>query len=499
MDNQAGLRAQAETGQPASAAGKAWLTFAVVAIGSFLGPLSGSIAIVALPTIAPAYGIDLQSVKWIIIIYLVIMNALLPITGKLGQRLGATYVYLAGFLVFGLGSITCALAPASSIMWLVGARAIQAVGASMIYGISPALITRCVPSHRRSLAFGILGSVVAVGLIVAQPLGVVLCDELSWPWVFWVQVPIALAGAGFGWWLLPKDPPVRGEHLPWANTAAWGGIIAGLTLLGEALSKGLWIEYLPLTVAATMLMVLAFILAELRLGRLFDYSLLRYPAFSQGAFAVMVAYSIMYVMILLTPFYFDDYLQLSTLHKALLFGISPLITVFAGPASGYLADRIGFRAPILTGLGLLVLGYGWMAYSVQTHQLALLGVCLGIAGLGSGLFSGPNYAAMMGCVASHQRNVASSIVSLVRNVSFLLGTSLSAILFNALVWHAGGHAMMLAARSDELAHVVPVEVFTYCFSGALYASAALATIGLLASLRYPNRVHGADSQQPAGA
>ncbi len=99
---------------------------------------------------------------------------------------------------------------------------------------------------------------------------------------------------------------------------------------------------------------------------------------------------------------------------------------------------------------------------------------------------------MMGCVAVAQRNIASSQVSLLRNISFLLGTSLSAILFNLLLWRYGGYDMMLAARTDELVNVVPPNVFYTVFATALFISAGIAAIGMFASLRYPNRVesHG---------
>ena len=476
---------------------RSWLTFATVAIGSFLGPLSGSIVIVALPSISPAFGVDLQSVKWILIVYLVVTTALLPISGRLGQWLGATHVYLAGFVIFALGSTACGLVPGTSIFWLIGARVLQAVGAAMIFGISPALITRCVPAKRRSLAFGILGSVVATALIIAQPLGVVLCDKLSWHWVFFAQVPVALSAALLGWWLLPKDPPSQRIALPWASVSAWFLVVAGIALIGEALSKGLWLQYLPLTAAATVLAAGAFGLSEWKLARLFDYSLFRYPAFAQGAFAGTVAYAIMFIMILLLPFYFEDYLHLDTLHKAILFGISPLTTVFAGPAAGHLADRIGFRIPIIGGLCMMTAGYAILAYSVQVHQPLVLGLGLSVLGLGSGLFSGPNYSAMMGSVSTTQRNIASSFVSLVRNISFLAGASLGAILFNLLLWQAAGRQMMMAARTEELAQVVPPEVFYLVFSRALFISAIVAALGVIASLRFPNRVH-AGGDAPSG-
>lgn len=471
--------------------GRVWLTFATVAVGSFLGPLAGSIVSVALPTIAPAFGVDLQSIKWIIIIYLVVTTSLLPISGKLGQWLGATNVYLTGFLVFALGSIACAISPTSSILWLVAARALQAVGSAMIFGISPALITRCVPAHRRSFFFGILGSVVAVALIIAQPLGVVLCDKLSWPWVFWVQAPVALSGAILGWRLLPKDAADASHaRLPWASIATWSLFITGAALVGEALSKGLLIAYLPFTLVATMLAAGAFALTEWKLARLFDYSLFRYPAFRQGAIAATITYAIMYIQILLVPFYFDDYLHLDTVHKVILFALSPVATVFVGPLSGALADRIGFRLPVITGLSAMTLGNLLLAYGVRTHQVVVLGIGLAITGLGSGLFSGPNYSAMMGTVTDKQRNLASSFTGLVRNVSFLIGASLGAIIFNVLLWHTGGLEMMHAARSAELAQVVPPEVFYRTFSLALLISALGLASGVVASLRFPNRVHG---------
>src|SRR5512135_1442955 len=86
-----------------------WLIFAVIGLGSFLGPLSGSIVNVALPTIAKEYQADIQSVKWVVLVYLVVMTFLLPLAGKWGQRYGEGKLYILGFAIYALASALAAL------------------------------------------------------------------------------------------------------------------------------------------------------------------------------------------------------------------------------------------------------------------------------------------------------------------------------------------------------------------------------------------------------
>jgi hypothetical protein len=130
-----------------------------------------------------------------------------------------------------------------------------------------------------------------------------------------------------------------------------------------------------------------------------------------------------------------------------------------------------------------------------------VGLSMVLVGAGAGLYNGPNYASMLGGVSPLQRSLASSIGALTRNMGFLAGTSLGSVAFGLLLAQFGGRRLMLAARSEVLSpQTVPFDAFGYAFSHLLLGCAALAAIGLLISLRYPNRVTAqVDAIDSAGA
>lgn len=462
-----------------------WWIFAVIGAGSFLGPLSGSITNVALPAIAKGYGVDVQSVKWIVLVYLTVNTFLLPIVGKLGQKYGEARVYTIGFAVYCLGSIACALAVYGDLYTLVAARAFQAAGSALLFAVGSALVTHYVPAERRGLAFGLIGSIVATALIAGPVLGGLLASY-GWQWIFWALVPVTIIGFIACLVLLPIDPGVPTD-VPALSSLLWILVVVGVVLLGEAFSKGLWQQYLPLTAAFVVLAVLAFSYSERRGQPLFDYSLFRIPVYRMGALTNILIFIVIFALIILLPFYLIDYRGLDEIHAGMFLAISPLLSILIGPGSGHIADRIGYRMPVLGGLALNAVGYALMAAAIFSHALWLVGVSLGVMGIGGAIFSGPVFAAMMGSVAPQQRAMASSFGSLTRNLGFLAGTSLSAIAFGALLWVHGGRELMVAARTAELAKVVPEDAFTFAFGGVLIGSAVLTTIALLVAWKFPNK------------
>jgi len=479
---------------PAAAPRNPWLLFAVLLMGSFLGPLSGSIINVALPSIAGDYSIDLQTVKWVVLIYLLGSAALLPVVGKLGRWLGEGRQYTTGMIIFTVAAASCALAPASGVSWLVIWRGIQSIGAALMFGMAPALVTRYVPGNHRSLAFGLIGSAVAVALITGPALGVVICDLLNWRWIFGVLLLAGGITSVAALSLLPKDARDGRPVIPFASITGWFMLVLGLVLIGEAFAKGLWIEYLPLTSILTAAGIALFAYAETHPHPLFDYSLFRYPAFWRGVISSILLYLSISVMILFMPFYLEDYLKLPTSLRGLFFSLSPLATVFAGPVAGHLADRIGFRVPVISGLVASMVGLATMAWATLSGMLWVFGLGSAITGAGNGMFSGPNFSAMMGSVSPAQRSVASGMSTLTRNIGFLVGTSVGALGFSLLLGLLGGRAMMLAAQTEQLTQAVPFTVFSRSFHHALWICVGLIAIALVVCLGFPNRL---DEQPPS--
>lgn len=476
-------------GKPATVTARhPWWILGVVLLGSFLGPLSGSIISVALPSIASAFHIDLQTVKWVMLIYLMISTALLPLVGYFGRWIGEGRQYKLGFFIFLLATIACALAPNLGVQWLVIFRGLQAVGSALMFGMGPALLTRYFPAKRRSLAFGLLGSIVALALITGPPLGVVLCDMLNWHWIFWVQVPIAAAGVIVGISLLPPDPRHERPRIPAGSIAGWFVLVTALVLLSEAFSKGLWLNYWPLTAVVIAAAVVLLIYSETKPLTLFNYAVLRYSAFWRGTVGAVIMYFTFSLLILLIPFYLEDYLILPTWEKGLIFASSPLATAIFGPAAGHFADRIGFRLPVIAGLVAFIISLPVMIWSLAAASVWAFCLAFGLMGAGAGLYTAPNYAGMMGSVNSVQRSVASSMSTLTRNIGFLLGMSLGSLLFGIMLLWLAGPQVMQAARTEELVSVVSLPVFRAAFERLLVICIGLMVVALVTNLGYPNRV-----------
>jgi MFS family permease len=240
--------------------------------------------------------------------------------------------------------------------------------------------------------------------------------------------------------------------------------------------------------AVVIASVVGFVLSERRGGEaLFDYTLFRNPVYRMGALTNFMIFIVIYPLIIFLPFYLEDYRHLTLERAGMFLAISPILSILIGPGSGHLADRIGYRIPVLGGLALNAFGYVLMALGINAGNLTLVAVSLGVMGVGGAIFSGPVFAAMMGSVTPQQRPMASSFGSLTRNMGFLAGTSLSAIAFGLLLWGFGGHELMIASRSDQLAAAVPPEAFQHAFGGVLIGSAILTSCALIASWKFPNK------------
>ena len=210
----------------------------MIGVGTFLGPMSGSIVNVALPEIARSYSVDVQSVEVGRAQLPDGQPSLLPFTGKLGLRFGEARVYTAGFISYGIGSALCALAAHSTIGVLVAARSLEAAGSALLFGVGSAIVTRYVPPARRGLAFGLFGSIVGIALISGPVVGGLMAESLGWP----LDLLGARADERGRTNRRAADPARRARHaadLPALSSVLWVVAVASATMLGETFNKGL--------------------------------------------------------------------------------------------------------------------------------------------------------------------------------------------------------------------------------------------------------------------
>src|SRR5579875_758407 len=199
----------------------------VVSIGAFMGQLDASIVTLALPTLETAFHQSVGAVSWVAVAYLLTLAALVTVFGRLADIYGRKLLYTLGFVVFIAGSALSGLAP--SLIFLIAARVVQAVGAAMLQANSVAIITAATPRGRLGRSIGIQGAAQALGLSVGPAVGGLLISTLGWRWVFYINVPAGILGAVLGWLYLPaggvkKEP----EPFDWKGAVLFAPAITAL-------------------------------------------------------------------------------------------------------------------------------------------------------------------------------------------------------------------------------------------------------------------------------
>src|SRR5438309_8946892 len=230
-----------------------WFVVGTVCVGAFMGQVDSSIAQMLLPRLELEFGARLSTVSWVAVAYLLAMAAFLPIFGRLADMVGRKLLYTGGFLLFVLSSALCGLAP--SLPVLIAFRVLQAVGAALLSSNSVAIVVAAAGPAQRGRALGIQAAAQAVGLSAGPAIGGLLLDMLDWRWVFWINVPVGLAGTVMGWFVLPPT-----KHLPNDARFDWKGavlIAPALTAVMAVLNEGYaWGATSPLLFACVALAVI---------------------------------------------------------------------------------------------------------------------------------------------------------------------------------------------------------------------------------------------------
>ncbi|HEY6002329.1 MAG TPA: MFS transporter [Anaeromyxobacter sp.] len=347
------------------------MAFSVVAVGTVMATLDGNIVNVALPTIGVELRAHVHELEWIVNGYLLAITVTLIVMGRLGDKLGYRAVYTGGLLVFTLGSALCGGAP--GLPALVASRVLQALGASAMMAIGPAVVTAAFPAQMRGRALGAIGTTVALGLTLGPPIGGLILSHLSWRWVFYVNLPVGIAGA------------------------AWA-----LRVLSREGGSG---------------------------GPLVDLSIFKIPAFTVGLVAGFLSYAAMFSQTFLTPFLLARVHGLSPGRLGLYLASVPIALSISSPFAGWLSDRFGAR--LLPAFGMLVLAGGLFALSLAGPGTPVLGVAarLFVAGVGMGLFQAPNNATVMGALPRARLGSGGGLLATARNAGMATGVAIAGTLF----------------------------------------------------------------------
>ena len=410
-----------------------WIVLAVTSVGLLIASLTSGTLIIALPDILRDLHTNLFALLWIIVGYTLVATVLVLNAGRIADQLGRARSYTAGFAVFTLASVACALAPTDIL--LIGGRVLQGVGGALLMANSTALVTDAFPRRELGRALGINAMVIGAGQILGPILGGAL-TSIGWRTVFWFNVPIGIVGTIAAATLLVEQArPSARQRFDIAGTLI---CVVGLTGLMAGLAfGGIYGWTTPWVVGGFITFLVAvplFIAVERsRPDPLLDLGLFRDRLFAMGNLTSLLNGIARNGVLFLLVFYLQGARGYDPVTAGLMLSPLAIGLLVLSPISGALADRYGSRGLATIGMIVTAVGLaGLVTIGVDTPfwQLALWQL---IIGAGSGLFASPNTSAVMGVVPPEKRGMGAGVRMMLTQVGFMVSIALALGLVTSVV------------------------------------------------------------------
>ncbi len=453
-------------------------TVALTAIGSLMAAFDTLVVASALSTIRLDLRASVEQLEWTVNAYNLSFAVLLLTGAALGDRLGRRRMYAAGLALFALASAACALAP--SVDWLIAARALQGAGAALLMPLGLALLAAAFPPDRRGAAIGMFSAITGLAVASGPLLGGAVVEGIAWEWIFWINVPIGLIAAPL---VLAKLRESHGSDrqldLPglaligigafgivWAlvrgNDAGWGS----LEVLGA--------------LAAGFAFVAAFVRWELRARRpMLPMGLFRDRSFSAGNAGIFFTFAALFSCVFLFAQFMQTVLGYGPLDAGLRLIPWTITFLVVAPAAGALADRVGERPLMLTGLVVQAAGLLWLASTADPGvSYGELLPALVVAGIGVSMAIPAGQSSVVGTARIGDLGKVAGANSTMRELGGVFGVAVVVAVFSA----AGSYASATA--------------FSDGFSAAVRVAAGLSLCGALVAAWIPMRRETAAPEQP---
>ncbi|NWB29244.1 MFS transporter [Pseudomonas gingeri] len=416
-------RHQAATDRSGYAPSVRW-ALGSLALSMLLSSLGTSIANVGLPTLAQVFDASFQQVQWVVLAYLLAITTLIVSAGGLGDLLGRRRLLLSGIALFTAASALCGLAP--TLGWLIGARALQGLGAAIMMALTLAFVGQTVPKARIGSAMGLLGTTSAIGTALGPSLGGVLIAGFGWQAIFLICLPLGLLTWLLAYRHLPTDPPAEQVRRPRFDLL--GTLLLALTLGAYAMAMTLGRGHFgPLNIAllvAALVGVGLFGWVETKVASpLIRPAMFRDRLLSASLVMSTLVTTVLMATLVVGPFYLARALALEPAKVGLVLAIGPAVAALTGVPAGRIADRFG--APAMTLVGLLAIALGCLALSLLPRTLGIAGyiVPMVILTLGYAVFQTANNTAVMSEIPADRRGVISGLLNLSRNLGLITGAA----------------------------------------------------------------------------
>lgn len=408
--------------------------WAVVAttLALVLIPLNSTMIAVGLAPIAHGLHVPVSSVVWAITTYLVVMAALQPVAGKIGDLIGHRRLLFIGLGIFLVSSVLAALSPH---LWaLITFRSGQALGGALVAPNAMAIVRSLYERDALRKILGAVGMVQGLGAAVGPLLGILLIHFGGWPAMFWINVPVILIAAIFSVVHLPKNTIRTQRHIDVGGALTLAVFLALVSLsVPRAHLAHAWVITVPLALAVFGI----FIWLEKRArDPVVRFPLFRSAAFRNANLSISLSNFFMYSTLLFVPIYLKEHHHGTAMTGALLFGFSCSMSLMSY-LGGIITRRVGAHRIVLATFLLNFLVVLWYIGLQRPEGLIYLVSGMIVAGAGSGMGNVAFQATALEAVPTTMAGVASGIYSTFRYIGSITASALVGLMVIHPQWHWG--------------------------------------------------------------
>jgi EmrB/QacA subfamily drug resistance transporter len=398
--------------------------------------LDNTVVNVALPTMQTELHVSTSELEWVVVSYALTFAALLITGGKLGDMYGRRRLFVIGLIIFTAASLACGLATSAG--FLIGARAVQGVGAALMSPATLSIITATFPPKERGQAIGIWAGVSALALAIGPLVGGIITENINWNWIFFINVPVGVLGVVAAQIFIKESRDTSREQsldLPGLITSALGLFALSYALI-EGNDKGWMSTEIVLVLAAAVVLLVVFVLLELhqRLPML-DLSLFKIGSFSGANTVAMLVSMGMFGVFFFVSLYIQNILGYSATQAGAMFLPMTVLIIVIAPIAGRMSDRVGARW-LMAG-GMAIVGISLLLYqraTVSSTFWTLLPAMI-LGGVGMAMTMSPMTAVAMGSVPVDKAGVGSGVLNSFRQVGGSLGIGLMGAILAAYLHH----------------------------------------------------------------
>jgi EmrB/QacA subfamily drug resistance transporter len=422
---------------------------AVVVLGAIMAILDATIVNVAIPTLRRDFDASISTIQWVMTGYLLAFASVIPLTGWTTERFGAKPVFITSLLAFMAGS---ALAGSAwSIESLIAFRILQGMGAGLIMPVGQTILAHAAGPQRIGRVMSVVGVPMLLGPIFGPVIGGAIVDQVSWRWIFFVNLPVGVAAVTLAWRLLPQAAPRNGRRLDLLGLALLSpGVATFVYGMSEAGASGGFGGGRALAgIGGGLALVGLFVWHALRRGRaaLLDVSLFARRGFAAAAGTNLIVGIALFGALILLPLYYQLVRGESPLSTGLLLMPQGLGAALAMPIAGKLTDEIGARVVIPSGVVLALAGTAAYTQVGADTSFVYLSAALFVIGLGLGSTIMPSMAVAYQAVPREAVAQATSAINVIQRIAGSVGTALLAVVLQRAIERQHSHAAPALAHA----------------------------------------------------